>query len=105
MKVDLIFISITPDKLSPIYWYHVNPTLDEMPSRNTKEYLLIQLQNNSTRIQDAPIEQRISFGPDLQVNSTIPSAYDSSNLVQVASPHLQYLSVSVAIAFPSNETN
>jgi hypothetical protein len=77
----------------------------EMLSINIKEYQLIRLLNNTTRTWDSPIEQRISFGPDMRVNSTTPSAYDSSNPVQVAFPHLQDLSISVAIASPSNETN
>jgi hypothetical protein len=77
----------------------------EILSRDKKEYRLIQLLDNTTGTRDAPIEQRISLRPDLQVNSTTPSAYDSSNPVQVAFPHRRDLSISVAIASPSNETN
>lgn len=52
-----------------------------------------------------PIPWRIYFAPDLQGNTTEPSAYDSSNLVQVAVPRLPYLGVSVSISPPSTETN
>jgi hypothetical protein len=90
-----------------IHWvYPTHRTIHyEMLSRDIKEYRLILLLNNTTRTRDAPIEQRISFRPDLRANSTAPSAYDSSNPVQVAFPHLRDLSISVAIASPSNETN
>jgi len=69
------------------------------------DYKLTQFMDNTTRIQDAPTEQRILFGPDLPVNSTAQSVYGSNNLVQVASPHLQHLLVFLSIGSPSNETN
>ena len=52
-----------------------------------------------------PIPWRIYFAPDLQGNTTELSAYDSSNLVQVAVPCLPYLGVSVSIPPPSTKTN
>jgi hypothetical protein len=91
-----------------IHWvYPTHWTIHyEMLSRDIKAYQLIRLLNNTTRTWDAPIEQRIFFGPDLWVNSTVPSAYDSSNPVQVTFPHLwDSVATVMTDVFHKNEIN
>jgi hypothetical protein len=63
------------------------------------------VQNNTTRTKADLIPWRILIPPDPQMNSTVRSVYGNSNPVQVAAPHLSYLSISFSVGPLSIETN